>query len=229
MYRNPVIILTLTLTLAVALGSLTPATARDLESQFAQFLAWWPGTYDNSAQALSSGETVTPIRLHLQPVDLPAFGSHVVYGEWQDLSAGSKVIRQRFYAFDIDRSRQALRLQLHIFPPAPDFIERTRGAYRDRSKVEGLTPADMIPLLGCDVFFHWQGDHFAGAMKKGACAFQAPGTTDDIYSWSQMRLTADSFEYLDGWFNPDGSVYRVLADDWYIFERRQEKEWGSLE
>ena len=68
--------------------------------------------------------------------------------------------------------------------------------------------------------FTWQGDHFAGAMDKGACAFQAPGTTDDIYSWSQMRLTPTSFEYLDGWFNPDGSVYRVLADDWYVFEKR---------
>jgi hypothetical protein len=35
-----------------------------------------------------------------------------------------------------------------------------------------------------------------------------------------MRLTPTSFEYLDGWFKPDGSVYRMLADDWYVFERR---------
>lgn len=58
-------------------------------------------------------------------------------------------------------------------------------------------------------------------MDKGTCAFKAPGTNDDIYSWSQMRLSATTFEYLDGWFNPDGSVYRVLGDDWYVFERRQ--------
>jgi hypothetical protein len=89
----------------------------DLEAQFLRFLSWWPGTYDNWAQADADSSSAMPVLLHLQPV-------------------------------------------------------------------------------------------------------KAPGTTDDIYSWSQMRLTPTSFEYLDGWFKPDGSVYRMLADDWYVFERR---------
>lgn len=194
--------------------------AEDLESQFERFLSWWPGTYDNRAQVDASSSPMLPVNLYLQPVDLPAFGPEVVYGEWQDANDPSKIVRQRFYGFEIDHDRQALRLNLHIFPPAPDFVAKTKGAYEDPYKVAGLKPADMVPLPGCDVYFTWQGDHFAGAMDKGACAFQAPGTTADIYSWSQMRLTATTFEYLDGWFNPDGSVYVVLADDWAIFDRK---------
>lgn len=204
----------------LALSFPQASQAEDLESQFARFLSWWPGTYDNMAQVEASPDSFTPVRLHLQPVEVAAFGPEVVYGEWQDAEEASKVLRQRFYGFEIDRQRQALRLNLHIFPPGPDFIEQTRGAHIDPSKVAGLTPADMVPLPGCDVYFTWQGDHFAGTMDKGACAFKVPGTDDDIYSWSQMRLTATTFEYLDGWFNPDGSVYRVLADDWYVFARR---------
>jgi hypothetical protein len=209
----------------VAMAFASAAQAQDLEAQFAKFISWWPGTYDNRTQAEAAPSSFTSVRLHLQAVDLPAFGRVVVYGEWQDIDAGLRVIRQRFYGFEIDHERQTLRLKLHIFPPGPDFVEQTKGAHNDPSKVANLTPADMVPLPGCDVYFTWQGDHFAGAMEKGACAFQAPGTTDDIYSWSQMRLTATAFEYLDGWFNPDGSVYRVLADDWYVFERRLSATW----
>ena len=208
------------LLLALTLGVSAPLVyAEGLQAQFERFLSWWPGDYDNTAQAAAAPDSFMAQRLYLQPMDLPAFGEHVVYGEWQEHAAGQRVLRQRFYGFEIDRERQALRLVLHIFPPAPDFVARTRGAHDHPERIADLTPADMFPLPGCDVYFTWQGDHFAGAMDKGACAFQAPGTTDDIYSWSQMRLTPTTFEYLDGWFNPDGSVYRVLADDWYVFEK----------
>ncbi len=208
------------LAVLMAISFSQAAQAEDLESQFQRFLSWWPGAYDNLAQVEASSSIIAPVRLYLAPVDLPAFGPEVVYGEWQDANDPSKIVRQRFYGFEIDHDRQALRLNLHIFPPTADVVEKTKGAYDDSAKVAHVTPADMVPLPGCDVYFTWQGDHFAGTMDKGACAFQAPGTEDDIYSWSQMRLTTTTFEYLDGWFNPDGSVYRVLADDWSVFERK---------
>ena len=210
----------LMLLLALFSAQGTSSRADNLEAQFSRFLSWWPGTYDNQAQVVAAPDTTTAMRLYLQPMSLPAFGDEVVYGEWQNLEKDGAVMRQRFYSFEIDNERQALRLNLHIFPLDPAFAEKTRGAHLDPSRVAGLTTEDMFPLPGCDVFFTWQGDHFAGAMDKGRCAFKAPGTDDDIYSWSQMRLTADSFEYLDGWFNPDGSVYRVLGENWTVFQRR---------
>lgn len=199
--------------------------AQTLDEQFALFLSWWPGTYDNVAQVTAAPDGVRAIRLQLQPVTLPAFGTRVLYAEWHDLQQPATVLRQRFYAFSIDAERQVLRLNLHIFPPDPAFSARTSGAHDNPEKIADVTPADMFPLPGCDVFFTWQDDHFAGAMDKGSCAFTAPGTTDEIYSWSQMRLTAETFAYLDGWFYPDGRVYRVLDDDWRVFERRVRRHW----
>lgn len=144
----------------------------------------------------------------------------MVYAEWQALDDPDKVLRQRFYSFEVDAARGGVRLNLHIFPPAPDFVARTRGAHLDPSKVAGLTPADMVPLPGCDVYFTWTGTQFEGAMDKGACAFKVPGTDVDIYSWSQMRRAQDTFAYLDGWFYPSGEIYQRMSNDWYVFERR---------
>jgi hypothetical protein len=204
-----------------------PGQAETLESQFDRFLSWWPGTYDNAAQIdpeQQSGATgavpMLSTRLHIKAVDHPAFGDHVVYAEWQAIDDPSKILRQRFYGFEIDQDRKSLRLNLFIFPTDPTFVARTRGAHLDPTRIADLTPSDMVPLPNCDVFFTWTGEHFEGAMDKGACAFPAPGTTDDIYSWSQMRLSSGSFEYLDGWFNPDGTMYARLSEDWYAFERR---------
>lgn len=205
------------------LGGVSASTAEydeALEAQFTRFLAWWPGVYDNDAQATASPGSFDQLVLHIQAVTLPIFGDHVVYAEWQGAQDATGIPRQRFYTLEIDKERQALRLSLHIFPIDEEFKERTRGAYDDLSKIAGVTPADMLALSGCDVYFTWQDDHFAGAMEKGSCAVTAPGTTTDIYSWSRMRLSETTIAYLDGWFNTDGSVYRTFAEDWSVFIRR---------
>ncbi len=197
--------------------------AQSLEERFTDFASWWPGTYDNAQQVdASNAADGAPMatRLHIRAVDLPAFGEHVVYAEWQALDDPDRVLRQRFYSFELDRERGAARLNLHIFPPAPEFVARTRGAHLDPAKVADLTPADMVPLPGCDVYFTWTGTQFEGAMDKGACAFKVPGTDVDIYSWSQMRRSDNEFAYLDGWFYPNGEIYQRMSNDWYVFERR---------
>ena len=189
-----------------------------------RFLSWWPGDYDNleqveqiAAQGIES--VIGPTALYIRRVELPAFGEDVYYAEWHNPDDPTQIIRQRFYAFENEGS--TLRLNLHIFPPDADFSARTAGAYLDPSKLEGLTPEDMFPLPGCDVFFEWQNDEFAGTMKKQSCNFLAPGTEVPIYSWSQMRLRDDAFQYLDGWFHrEDDSVYRQLSDRWVAFKKR---------
>ena len=198
----------------------TSSFGQSLESRFETFLSWWPGIYDNAHQAdASNAEAPMPTRLFLREIDLPAFGDHVVYGEWQALEDPNRVVRQRFYGFEIDHERQSLRLKLNVFPPDPDFVARTRGAHEDPSRVSHVTPDDMLSLGMCDVFFTWTGDKFEGSMDRGACTFPAPGTDIQVYSWSQMRLTDTTFEYLDGWYHMDGSAYRRMSNEWYVFKR----------
>jgi hypothetical protein len=113
-------------------------------------------TYDNSTQ-IAHCSANSAARLIISRIDLPAFGDDVVYAEGQAL--GDKVpddpttiIRQRFYSFEIDTERQALRLNLHIFPTVADFFAHARGAHEGSSRVADLTRADMVPLTGCDVY-----------------------------------------------------------------------------
>jgi hypothetical protein len=192
------------------------ATAAD----YARFLGYWPGVYDNLAQvAGQTGATRNQAtRLYIRRVEAPAFGADVYYAEWQDAADPAKVTRQRIYAFSREPSGE-LRLALHIFSPENKaLVARTIGAHEDPRKLDGVTPADMAGLKGCDVFFRPDGAGFSGAMIKGDCAFPAPDGTP-IYSWSQMKLNADTFSYLDGWFRTDGTLFQRMSPDWYVFRK----------
>ena len=195
---------------------------------YRQFLSWWSGDYDNLAQVKEQEGAGRPTKdrnqatvLFIRKVDLPAFGPEVYYAEWQDAKDLAKIIRQRIYAFEVDDIEKKLRLNLHIWPAnKPEFVARTTGAHRDPHKLDGVTPADMAGLKGCDVYFDKTGSVFAGAMKKGACAFPAPNGTP-IYSWSQMKLSATQFSYLDGWFNLDDTPFQRFTADWFVFDKKK--------
>jgi len=210
---------------ALALVVSNAALAQTPED-FTRFLSWWSGDYDNLAQTKAQQAAGAPEKgrnaatlLFIRKVDAPAFGPEAFYAEWRDAQNPNKVTRQRIYAFEIDTVRKKLRLNLHIWPAdKPDFVARTAGAHLDATKLSGVTPVDMAGLKGCDVFFDAAPDQFTGAMDKGACAFPAPGGTP-IYSWSQMKLTAGQFSYLDGWFNLDGSPFLRFTDEWFVFDR----------
>ncbi len=223
---------TLYLTSDVNASLLALATAEPAQpaADLARFLSWWSGDYDNLAQVRAQESAGMPVEernrptlLSIRKVDLPAFGPEAYYAEWRDATEPSTITRQRIYAFEIDPVEGRLRLNLHIWPLGDaDFRERTAGAYLEPSKLDGVTPADMTGLAGCDVFFRDTGERFAGAMEKGACAFQAPDGTP-VYSWSQMTLSPTQFSYLDGWFHRDGKLFRRFTTEWYVFDKRSSR------
>lgn len=214
---------------AISVFSHQPATAEtNLEKDFSEFLKTWEGSYNNlsqmqtqDAQAIPKEDRNRATLLFIKKVDLPAFGPHAYYGEWQDADAPTTVIRQRIYGFQVDEKDQSLRLNLHIWPiQSPEFVARTAGSHIEPSKLDGVTPEDMADLKGCDVYFKKTKDGFAGTMKKGQCTFPAPdGSGSPVYSWSQMTVNESQFTYLDGWFNMDGTVYRQLAKHWNVFDK----------
>ncbi len=194
---------------------------------FKRFVDSWPGDYDNLAQQSGTGMVAT--RLHIVRVALPAFGPNVLYAEWRG-AADDKLLRQRLYAFSVEPDGR-WRLALHIWPAErADFVGRTAGAWRDPQRLAGVTPADMVGLAGCDVFFGTAGrsgpalagarSALAGEMQRGACRIPSPGVDRPVYSWTRMRRSRDRLEYLDGWFfADDDQVYRQFSPQWYVFNR----------
>jgi len=214
------------LLVSASAGAASPGTV------FEQFVAAWPGHYDNAAQQAAQAAAGMPeaqrnprLELQVVRVDLPAFGPHAFYVEWFAPGAEAAPARQRIYAFEHDRARGDILLRLHIFPTDAAFVARTAGAWREPARLSGLTPADMAPLPGCDVRFRIASaapdGALQGQMQEGRCRFPAlDDPTREIYSWSQMTKSPGVFSYKDGWFNLDGTVYRIWTTDWFVFEKR---------
>lgn len=210
------------LLLATALVA-SAATAAD--DAFARFVALWPGDYSNAAQVsrqeaarVPEPERNRPLRLHIRRVELPAFGEHVMYAEWR--AEGEAVpVRQRIYSLRRGAEPGTYVLQLHIWRrDDAAFVGRTTGAYADPARLEGVTPADMLGLQGCDVTFTARGDAFEGRMRRGTCRFPSFENPDElVYSWSQMRLARGEFRYRDAWYHLDDRPYREFRGEWYDF------------
>ncbi|NKB44936.1 MAG: hypothetical protein GKS03_11730 [Alphaproteobacteria bacterium] len=220
----------LSVALVVYFAPVSLGSAADVsDTDFQEFLSLWGGGYDNVAQATAqeaegvSAEDRNPATLvFIRKINLPAFGPHTYYGEWQDANDPSRILRQRIYGFEIDQVEQKLRLNLHIWPAAsPEFVARTQGAHLDPSTLNDVTPADMFDLKGCDIYFTKTDDGYRGSMKKGECSFPAPdGSGSLIYSWTQMTVNESQFSYLDGWYNSDGTPYRRFTKNWYVYDKK---------
>ena len=70
---------------------------------------------EQDAQQVQKEDRNRPTLLFIKKVDLPAFGPHAYYGEWQDANKPSTVIRQRIYGFTIDEE-EAMKAIVRMIP-----------------------------------------------------------------------------------------------------------------
>lgn len=182
-------------------GSDAPATlAADIE----EIMTWWNGDYDNARQVEALRAAGKPIwgaddsgegghievTSHYRPVDLPAFGEHVIYVEETKHGDPNNLFRQRIYTLAIDESIDAIRVTLWNFKDK----EAYRGAWRDLDLIADLSPDELSPLPDtCDLIVSKVdgGAAYHMPMKDRDCAF------GDRYFNYQVRLGADSFWFRD--------------------------------
>ncbi|MFZ4120870.1 MAG: chromophore lyase CpcT/CpeT [Caulobacterales bacterium] len=187
--------------LAIAQSQETRGSARGvLERDFAQYLAWFEGRFDNDRQVFFEPDIGVPEsdrheRIHsiFRPVALPAFGDHVFYVEQYLDADPARVYRQRLYVMSIDESRNAIRLAIHI-PKNPDAI---RGAYLNPDLLAQLTPADMTTYPGCDVFWRRQETMFVGGMAHDACRITSTRSGRTLIVSDDLILSADGISIHD--------------------------------
>lgn len=157
-------------------ASIAPASAQPayapLEADLALLLEWFPGRYDNALQVfwepdLAVAEAERHQRIHsvFLPVELPAFGDHVLYVEQYSDNDPKKIYRQRIYSFSADETANAVRLR--IFTPRAG--DKLVGAARDPSRLKQLKLSDATTIGGCDVLWRRQANQFVGSIEDGAC------------------------------------------------------------
>ncbi|GAB5486945.1 MAG: hypothetical protein Pars2KO_05150 [Parasphingorhabdus sp.] len=164
-------------------------------------MQWWNGDYNNDRQLAALAAAGKPIwraddtgkgghievTSHYRPISLPEFGDHVVYVEETKHGDPENIFRQRIYTLSIDDADQ-VRVKLWYFNDKKKYV----GAWKDLSKLNGLTKKDMFPLQDdCDLLVKKQGDKYHMPMADKACVFGK-----NYFSY-QVLLGKNSFWFRD--------------------------------
>ena len=173
-----------------------------LNEDLRTILDWWNGDYNNDRQVSALLAAKKPIwredgsgegghievTSHYRPVDLPAFGSYVVYVEETKHGDPDNIFRQRIYTLSIDEEIEAVRVKLWNFKDKQKYV----GAWRDLSRLNSLSPEEMSPLPDqCDLIVARNDQKFHMPMENRKCAF------GDRYFNYQVMLGPDSFWFRD--------------------------------
>ena len=198
--------LLLTLATAPAWAQTAPPQALQ-EADFATFLTWFEGRFDNDGQVLFADELDVPEdarheRIHsiFRPVDLPEIGEHVFYVEQYSNADPTRIYRQRIYVFEPVFETGEIRLDIL----APREPEPLIGAYLDPSKLDELTREDLIAYPQCAVFWTRRENQFVGQTRRGECRVQSRRSGRTLLIEDDLLLTEDMIWIQDRAETEDG-------------------------
>ena len=198
--------LILMLTAAPALAQTPPPQALQ-EADFATFLTWFEGRFDNDGQVLFADELGVPDdarheRIHsvFRPVDLPEIGAHVFYVEQYSNADPGQIYRQRIYVFEPVFDTGEIRLDIL----APRDPEPLIGAHLDPSKLDGLTREDLIAYPQCAVYWTRRENQFVGQTRRGECRVESRRSGHTLLIEDDLLLTQDMIWIQDRAETEDG-------------------------
>jgi len=201
-----------------------------LEGDLDTLLGWVVGDFDNRQQVqrgenalLDSAPDLAKAPDLLYPVfarvEAPALGRHVVYLQWPIGSPQGALQRQRVWAFEIDRQRNAVLMDFYTLrDPA-----RWRDAHlQPGTALREITRDDDIPYPPvCRLPCRRHADVFIGEIPP-ECRIISLQTRTDMTIRAHIVIARDQIWYQEGGVRADGSVvFRVPASGSYQFRRSE--------
>lgn len=185
----------------------------------------WPGDFDNRRQIdrlMDDGAPIwpkkiegkesspfgghLPVNSYYRQVELPEFGERVIYLE--EYIYEDDPYRQRIYTVIDDREKNEARVKLWYF----NDREKYADAWKDLSRLKGLTPDDMSPLPdNCDMVIRQQQDG-RFHMKMPSCVFG-----EKLFDY-QVILGPDSFWFRDRIANSTSGEVTMTAGSFTYHE-----------
>ena len=179
-----------------------------LDRDFREMMEMFPGRYDNQEQVYFEEELGVPEgerheRTHhiFHPIKLENFPGETFYVQQYQNDDPADIYRQRIYSFEPDHDENAIRLTIYTPKNADPLVD----AHLDPSKLDGLSPEDMIRRPGCDVFWRREVDQFAGYMKESACTFTSSRTNKKIIINDDLHLSKNAIWISDRAVDEDGN------------------------
>lgn len=214
-------------------------------SLFDRFVRTFAGHFDNREQALADRIAGTPprqggghehIHCHLQPLSVrrangAAHGPIALLATYHFAGAGPKPFRQRVYTLrplaawpglgEVAPGEPAIEMQ--IFRLTEDAEAQLLASGGDASCLgweEERHLSQSLLIRGCDVLWHWTGDHFEGDMVSESAIVASPILNADIVVRDHLTLLGDALWVNDrGWDLQGNYLYGNIHDIPYKMDR----------
>lgn len=189
------------------------AAANDLST----LMSWLEGNYANQAQADAGvldaeSNLLFPV---FKQVDIPAFGTHVIYLQWHIGSPDGRLQRQRIWSFSQDSQTGAISMDFFTLKEPDKWL----NAHIEPAKVAGMTQDDVIGYpKTCVLPVMREGGRFVARIPT-TCQIVSQSTKTAMTLQSESTIAPTQITYQEAGVRDDGSVvFQVPPQGRYVFE-----------
>jgi len=198
-------------TLAIAPGR---ATADD---DLTTLMSWLDGTYSNQAQVDAGvldaeSNMLFPV---FKQVNIPAFGSNVIYLQWHIGTPDGRLQRQRIWSFSQNAQTGAISMDFFTLKEPDKWL----NAHLEPAKVAGMTQDDVIGYPDtCLLPVMREGGRFVARIPT-TCQIVSQSTKTAMTLQSETVIALTQITYQEAGVREDGSVvFQVPPQGRYVFE-----------
>ncbi len=185
---------------------------REREAQLSLLVDWMSGSFDSKAQAAADPENYLDIRLEMRPIWPDRKDGRWLYVEQAAASALERPYRQRVYRVSAGADR-TFRSEVYELPGDP---LKFAGAWKDASKLAGLTPEQLTLKEGCAIILRNEGDAFVGSTQGTGCVSTRSGAT---HATSEVKISETEMRTWDRGFDAAGKQVWGAEKGPYIFSK----------
>lgn len=177
---------------------------KDLDAEADRILAAFEGAFENRPVVNKDGNDnlrIGGLYTQARRVDLPAFGTRVMYLESAQGGLGGDVKRQRIISFDDDPERTANVMLSYTFTDSAAFV----GAHKNPKMLSGLTPADMgLFPTGCEMIWGEQTGVLVGNIHRTTCILPNENPGKSRHITFEYMLDGESMHLWEAGYTPGG-------------------------
>lgn len=171
---------------AIVSISLADATK---ETNYSSLLKYLSGSFSSEEQHKADAENYFDIRLHMTPIWSDRSDGYWLYVEQARADALDRPYRQRVYQL-VQLGDNEFESRVYELPgETPADALKFAGAWKDLSKLEGVSAENLKLKDGCSIFLKRLPDGtFEGATRGNGCASTLRGAT---HTTSEVKLSPD--------------------------------------
>ncbi|MBY0111556.1 MAG: chromophore lyase CpcT/CpeT [Phycisphaerales bacterium] len=200
---------------------------KETRSNLQELVDLMVGSFSSEKQHQEDAENFFDIRLHMAPIwrDISSDEKgYWLYVEQAVAAMPDKPYRQRVYHVTMeyvsDQSGTAtpvFKSAVYLLPGTPADVLKFTGAWKDATKLDGVTPDKLIPRDGCTVVMSRTGEgRFEGATVGKGCPSERGGAK---YATAEVHVNKDGLQTWDRGYNEKDEQVWGAEKGGYRFER----------